>query len=281
MVISFIDMETCKVVNQLQFEERILILDYSPAGNLLVCCGTEKSLILFDLRNTDEKSKLPQIVIENDDATTGLSFSPCERYLAQATPTKVKVFQFSDKFENENNIHLLHIFKWKLENLRKIFQTNVSQLLPNTLRFSYHASSLGKTCMLGVVTKDSIFRLWEVGSIVDPFPYEIDPENFIEHYMSHKPYLINRQDYGPNFTIRGNTIVHRLVIECDLKMLIKHLSDVQDIVPVENDHGQTPLDLALKLSDYDKTKFLIQIYTKRGILVFSFLALSCLYSKPY
>jgi WD40 repeat protein len=98
----------------------------------------------------------------------------------------------------------------------------------------------------------------------DPYPYEIRIDVYFSNYVQRKPHLIYRQDHGAsNKSNHGNTIIHRMVLESTFDLFERHLGDKTGLLPVENEFGQTPLDIAVERNDFDKAQLLLELYTAK------------------
>jgi hypothetical protein len=255
--LTLVNLKTMKIQKQQFFDEAVKSTAVSNSGALVACGGKIKKLFVYVLPTTNEDA-VPENCppfekkVESDSSIETLSFSECEKMLAVGDgKNQVNVYNVEAVAakEADEDVTLLHRFVLK------------EGLL--SLRFN------DDSCTLGCVGKNNCVRVWDIGDTCDPYPYECSLEWYLKHYVKKKPHLIYRQEYGDRGKknmetgeLHGNTIIHRLVEEGTVKMLKCYVDGVENLLPVENDSGLTPLDIAVQQNDFVKSQFLIEKYTK-------------------
>jgi hypothetical protein len=188
----------------------------------------------------DGDDEIQSIEIGTNAAMEILAFSPSENHLALAdVAMQVDVFAVGSVYTNGGMVQLLHRFQLH------------SQV--NACTFNADGSCLA------VAGKDKIIRTWEVTSEACPTPYEVPLEWYLSHYVKQTHHLIYRQDYSHMAPVKGNTVLHRLIEEGTLEMLKEYVPKHSELLPVQNENGETPLDMAVKLRHRGKTAYLLDI----------------------
>jgi hypothetical protein len=246
---TLVNLKTMKMQKkQFNFGEAIKSTAVSNSGALVACGGKIKKLCVYVLPTNNEDAvpeDFPSVDVESDSSIETLSFSECEKILAVGDgKNQVNVYNIETVTkDSDEDVTLLHRIGLK----EGLF----------SLRFNADSRTLG------CAGKDNCVRVWDIGGNCDPYPYEFSIDWYLKHYVKKKPHLMYRQDYGDRGEAKkGNTIIHRVVEQGTAAMLKEYVNDVENFLPVENDSGLTPLDIAAQQNDFDKTRFLIEKYTE-------------------
>jgi WD40 repeat protein len=244
-ILTLVDLTTMKMQEKVfDHGESIKTTAVTKSGGIVACGGKAQKLTLYVLSARKSTSEgCPSHDLKTAGSIDTLAFSKCEKLLAVGDGGKqVSVYNIEGVYNGKGDV-LLHRFGL--------------QKLTCSLCFS------GDGRVLGCVGKDNCgITVWDMGDDCDPYPYECSMEWYLQHHVKKKPHLLYRRDYRDREGGMGNTIIHRLVEEGTAAMLKEGVGNVEGLLPVENDKGLTPLEIAVHQNDFDKTQFLIEKYTE-------------------